>query len=85
MGFKIILSDPYVSQNTLDIIKDPYEASRSSDIFLLLTDHSDYREIELRLLKSMMTEKPLIVDTRGLISKEIAMKLGFEYHGYGRL
>ena len=85
LGFKIILSDPYVSQTPLNIIKDPYEASRSSDIFLLLTDHSDYKEIELRLLRSMMAEKPLIVDTRGLISKEMAMKLGFEYHGYGRL
>lgn len=85
LGFKVILSDPNVYQTTLDIKKDPYEASRRSDIFLLLTDHSDYREIDLRLLKSIMAEKPLIVDTRGIISREMAVNLGFEYHGYGRL
>ena len=69
----------------MDIKVDFYEASRSSDIFLLLTDHSDYKKINLELLKSLMADNPLIIDTRGFISKEMAKKLGFEYHGYGRL
>lgn len=85
MGFKVILSDPYVSRDPFVILKDLYYASEGSDILLLLTDHSEYMDIRLETLKSKMSEKPLIIDTRGLISRENAKKFGFEYHGYGRL
>ena len=84
-GFNVMLTDPYVSESIYEITKDLYDASVKSDILLLLTDHGEYKNIDLQALKTRMAERPLILDTRGLISRESATKLGFEYHGYGRL
>ena len=84
-GFTTILTDPYVMNSAFLIKKDIYEASFGSEILLLLTDHQEYRELDLKLIRNSMSTDPLIIDTRGIISKESALKLGFEYHGYGRL
>lgn len=84
-GFNVVLTDPYVLTASFEIYKDLYEASLKSEVLLLLTDHSEYRKIDLNILKTKMADKPLIIDTRGLISRESAMRMGFEYHGYGRL
>ncbi len=85
LGFRVVLTDPFVASQSTAIQKDLYDASRNSDIFLLLTDHSEYRNIDLKRLKSVMSKNPMIVDTRGLILRDSATKLEFEYHGYGRL
>ena len=82
-NFKVKLSDPFVVGNNIN--KDPYEASKGANIIVLLTDHSNYKKIDLRKLKTLMESNPLIIDARGLISKEDALKNGFEYHGVGRL
>ena len=82
-GFIVRMADPFVTGK--DIYRDPYSASEGSDILLVVTDHSDYRKIDLARLKNIMTENPLIIDTRGMIDRNIAVKHGFEYHGLGRL
>ena len=82
-GFSVRMADPFVTGK--DIYRDPYSASEGSDILLVVTDHSDYRKIDLARLKNIMTENPLIIDTRGMIDRNIAVKHGFEYHGLGRL
>jgi len=81
--YKVILTDPYVAGE--DIHKDFYEACHESDILVLLTDHSEYRKIDLQKLRSIMGPDPLIIDSRGLIPRENAVENGFEYHGVGRL
>lgn len=82
-GFSVRMADPFVTGK--DIYRDPYSASEGSDILLVVTDHSDYRKIDLARLKNIMTENPLIIDTRGMIDRDTAYKHGFEYHGLGRL
>jgi UDP-N-acetyl-D-mannosaminuronic acid dehydrogenase len=81
--YKVILTDPYVLGDSIH--KDFYEACRESNILLLLTDHLEYRTIDLRKLRLIMGPDPLILDSRGLIPREDAVKNGFEYHGVGRL
>ena len=82
-NFTVKLSDPFVTGN--GIFSNFYEASNCGDLILLLTDHSDYRQIDLKRLKVLMNSNPVIVDTRGVISKDDALKNGFKYHGVGRL
>jgi UDP-N-acetyl-D-mannosaminuronic acid dehydrogenase len=82
-NFTVRLSDPFVTGN--GIFSNFYEASNCGDLILLLTDHSDYTQIDLKRLKVLMNSNPVIVDTRGVISKDDALKNGFEYHGVGRL
>ena len=82
-GFSVRMVDPFVTGK--NIYRDLYIASKGSKILLVVTDHSDYRKIGLAKLRNVMTENPLIIDTRGIIDRETALKHGFEYHGLGRL
>lgn len=81
--YKVTLTDPFVPGD--DVHKDFYEACRESNILVLLTDHSEYKRIDLQRLRSIMVSNPLIIDSRGLILREDAVRNGFEYHGVGRL
>lgn len=84
-GYSVILSDPFAKMNNREIIKDPYEAAQGSDAIVLLTDHTTYMSMDLDRLKDCMSLNPLIIDTRGIIDRRDAIKVGFEYHGLGRL
>ncbi|MDS0256811.1 nucleotide sugar dehydrogenase [Thermoplasmatales archaeon AK] len=84
-GYQVRLSDPFVDVPNTVVNHNLYEASSGCDIMLLLADHSEYRRIDLRKLRSAMNNDPLIIDSRGIILRDQATALGFEYHGYGRL
>ncbi len=84
-GFEVSLSDPFVNIPDVRINHNLYESSFGSEILVLLTDHGEYKVLDLEKLRSIMADMPLIIDTRGIISREHAIDLGFEYHGYGRL
>jgi len=82
-GFNVRMTDPYVKGN--GITSDLYAACTSSSIIVLVTDHDEYKRIDLHKLRSIMNDNPLIIDTRGIIDRYSAIKNGFEYHGLGRL
>ena len=82
-NFIVKLSDPFVMDK--NIIPDPYKALDQSNILVLLTDHSMYRNLDLDKVHKLMDKNPLIIDTRGLIDRKFAESKGFEYHGVGRL
>jgi len=82
-GFNVRMTDPYVTGKGID--KDLYAACTSSYIIVLVTDHDEYKRIDLHKLRSIMSDNPLIIDTRGMIDRYSAIKNGFEYHGLGRL
>ena len=84
-GFEVEFTDPFVNISDITIDHDIYESSTNSEILLLLTDHTEYKALDMERLRSIMAGTPLIIDTRGLISRDHAVDLGFEYHGYGRL
>jgi UDPglucose 6-dehydrogenase len=84
-GFTINLTDPYVFDSKIHIEKDEFAALRDSDIMLILTDHKQYININLKKIADVMNKNSLIIDTRGIINRNEAVRLGFEYHGLGRL
>lgn len=84
-GYSIVLADPYARLGEERIERDLRAAVKGAEILLLITDHSAYLSIPLRELKQMMDQSPLIIDTRGLFDRDEAVRIGFEYHGYGRL
>ena len=83
--FEVEFTDPFVSIPNVKINHDIYESSTGKEVLVLLTDHSEYKELDLGRLRSIMANTPLIIDTRGIISRNHAIDLSFEYHGYGRL
>lgn len=85
LGFEVKLTDPYVKISDVMINQDIYESATGSEVLILLTDHEEYKKIDLKRLRSIMAHFPLIIDCRGIISRDQALEIGFEYHGYGRL
>ena len=83
--FNVTISDPFVKDEKIRIDHDIFSASGGANIILVLTDHSEYKSIDLKKLKEIMDKNPLIFDTRGIINRDKATKVGFEYHGLGRL
>lgn len=82
-GYSVSLTDPYVRGE--GILEDMYGASKGSNTILIMTDHSNYKGLDLRQLKRQVKDNPLLIDTRGLIDRKQAEEAGFEYHGLGRL
>ena len=83
-GFDVKLSDPYVKEHTR-IGGDIFQDCKDREIILLMTDHSQYTNIDIKKIKRSMAKEPLILDMRGIISRKAAEEAGFEYHGLGRL
>ena len=82
-GFEVVMTDPYV--NGKNIMNDVYSAVYSSDILIIMTDHEEYRKLDLVKIRNIVNSNPLIIDTRAVVNREKAEKLGFEYHGLGRI
>jgi UDPglucose 6-dehydrogenase len=63
--------------------KTAYEVCRQADALLILTEWSQFREIDLQKVKKIM-KKPVIFDGRNIYDLENMKKLGFKYHSIGR-
>ncbi len=83
-GATVKLSDPFVTCVN-GIIGDVYKAVEATDVLIIVTDHKQYINIDLKRIKSAMNVNPLIIDTRALIQRDEVKRLGFEYRGLGRL
>ena len=67
----------------LKYVKDPYEAARSADALLILTEWSEFRELNLGRIKRLM-KRPLIFDGRNIYDPKTMKELGFQYISIGR-
>ena len=59
------------------------EAARGADALLLLTEWSEFRELDLASVHEVMNV-PVIIDGRNFLDPHAAVAAGFEYHGVGR-
>ena len=83
-GCKIKVNDPNTesdfggiySRNILDAIKN-------SDLMIFLTDHDEYSKLDLKILKEIMNEEPILIDTKRIFDKHEADDAGFLYVSVG--
>jgi len=59
-------------------------AAENADAAILITEWSEFRNPDLRILKATMRE-PIIFDGRNVLVPEVVHEAGFEYHGIGRI
>ena len=69
--------------NGLSYVSSSYEAARSSDALLILTDWSEFKEMSLPKIKRLM-KRPLIFDGRNMFDPKAMKAIGFEYISIGR-
>lgn len=88
-GVSITAYDPQASENAQKIIKDiefsndMYGAVKDADLLLILTDWNEFKEADLKKIKSLM-KTPNIIDGRNIYDPEKTKELGFSYIGVGR-
>ena len=72
-----------VLSNVVKFCKDPYDACRSSDCLLIITEWSEFMELDFKKIKELMN-RPLIIDGRNIYDPAVMKKMGFTYLGVGR-
>jgi len=69
--------------NDVEFCKDPYEAAKDADALLILTEWSEFKELDLKKIKSLL-KNPIIIDGRNIYNPEDLRKEGFTYISIGR-
>ena len=69
--------------NDVEFCKDPYEAAKDADALLILTEWSEFKELDLKKIKSLL-KNPIIIDGRNIYNPEELRKEGFTYISIGR-
>ncbi len=79
---KKLFSDSH-SDSQIEFSKDPYEAAKNSDALLILTEWNEFRELDMKKIKSLMNTA-LIIDGRNIFDPVELRLLGIKYESIGR-
>jgi UDPglucose 6-dehydrogenase len=88
-GARVRAYDPQAMEKAKAALKDvvfcesPLEAAAGADCALLLTEWSEFRELDLRKLKKAMAH-PTLIDGRNVYDPAKMRELGFTYRSVGR-
>jgi UDP-N-acetyl-D-mannosaminuronic acid dehydrogenase len=84
LGLKTVAYDPKCEESFGAEKAESLDAAvKKADCILILTDHKEFEHLRLYETRQNMNPNPIIVDTRRIINKEEATKLGFKYYGLG--
>jgi len=82
-GARVIVHDPYTRESFgTEYSDDLYVAAKGTDMALVVTDHPEFRKIDLKRLGSVM-RRQVLVDGRRVFDPYEAYRLGFKYYGIG--
>ena len=79
-GADVFVFDPYVKKDSN--VKDLDELLQKSDYVILVTDHSEFKNMDLTKLKKYKIL--VLIDGRNCLDKEKIKQMGILYHGVGR-
>ncbi|MFA6635499.1 MAG: UDP-glucose/GDP-mannose dehydrogenase family protein [Candidatus Omnitrophota bacterium] len=91
-GARIRAYDPVAMDNSrklfadspnIEFSRDIYDAARSADCIVLMTEWNDFKEVDWNRIKKEMAQT-FILDGRNIYDPEKMRDLGFTYEGIGR-
>ena len=90
----LVITDPYAMENASydlgDLAKrvkfeaDPYEAAKGAHAVAILTEWSQFAQLDYAKIYSSMVKPAFIFDGRNLFDPMRMKEVGFEYHCVGR-
>ena len=86
-GAEVTVYDPHCKETFgAKAAGNLHAAARGADCVVIMTDHPEFKKIDLSTLKNLMNRKPIIVDGRRVINPSEAEKFNFVYVavGYGK-
>jgi UDPglucose 6-dehydrogenase len=69
--------------NNVNYCENIYEAVTGADICVILTEWTQFRDMDLKKVYKLMNNK-ILLDFRNVIDKQKALDIGFKYKGVGR-
>ena len=60
-----------------------HESFTGADCLIMITDSTEFKNIDLQELKKLMNTRPVIIDGKRIINPEVAEEIGFVYYGIG--
>lgn len=86
---KIRVYDPKAMEGARKVLKkvlyckDPYSAAKGADCMVIMTEWSEFKELDFKRIKKLLRQK-LIIDGRNIYDPKKMKELGFKYVGVGR-
>ena len=81
---EVTVYDPYCKETFgAKAAENLHAAAKGADCIVIMTDHPEFKKINLSMLKNLMNKKPIIVDGRRIIDPAEAEKFDFIYVGLG--
>jgi len=91
-GASVKTFDPIAVENAKRLLKDydgitfakdAYDAIKDADLFLLLTEWNEFKELDMKKVGELMKQKNML-DGRNIYDPQALRDLGFTYQGIGR-
>lgn len=84
LGAEVTVYDPHCKETFgAKAAENLHAATKGADCIVIMTDHPEFKNIDLSMLKDLMSKKPIIVDGRRIIDPVEAEKFNFTYVGVG--
>src|SRR5215468_5564175 len=90
MGAMVRAYDPVGMEQARKVLpeltycEDAYECAKGADALVIVTEWEQFRALDLDQLKSVMNERPAVVDLRNIYPPEDLIRRGFVYESIGR-
>lgn len=86
LGARVVVYDPFSKEEFgAKRTRDLWEAVQGADCLVTATAHKAFKGLDLKKVKALMSERPVIVDGRLVFEPSEARKLGFTIYGIGRV
>jgi len=83
-GCNVLVFDPKTKESFGGKpVSDIWAAVSASDVLVIVTDHDEFKKLDLQRIYNSMRKVPVLVDTRRIYSKSDAEKIGFVYLSVG--
>lgn len=88
LGAELTAVDPGLRGDEMELadiplVDDAYQAAKGAGGLVLLTEWSEFRELDWRRLSELL-DQPVVVDTRNHLDPEVVRRAGLRWCGVGR-
>jgi UDPglucose 6-dehydrogenase len=89
MGATVRVHDPKAMENFralfphIEYCSSEYEAVRGAAAVCICTEWNEYRNLNVDVMKALL-QRPIVIDLRNILEKELFKRRGFSYFGTGR-
>ena len=82
-GAKVMVFDPYTEETFGgEKISEVWKGISGSDCLLIVTNHDDFKNLDLSKIKKSM-KTPILIDTRRMFDSKTAEQIGINYFSVG--